>query len=86
MSRRTPTADEARTVPGQAQPVGAALLQERAHRLPLPAEPFDLVEVSWPRVNRLGCVVVKTNAYSAPLKAGTPVEVLLGAATVAIWH
>jgi transposase len=79
-------ADEARTVHGQPQTVGAALLHERAHLLPLAAEPFDLAEVSWPRVSRLGCVVVKTNAYSVPVKAGTTVELRLGAAQVAIWH
>lgn len=79
-------ADEARTVTGRAQTVGAALQVERPHLLPLADEPFDLAEVSWPLVNRLGCVVVKTNAYSVPVKAGTRVQVRLTAATVAIWH
>jgi hypothetical protein len=37
-------------------------------------------------VNSLGCVKVKTNAYSVPVKAGTPVQVQLRAASVEIWH
>jgi transposase len=78
--------DEQRTVAGREQPVGAALLVERAHLLPLAAEGFDLTEVSFPHVNSLGCVKVKTNAYSVPVKAGTPVQVRLGAAHVEIWH
>jgi hypothetical protein len=78
--------DEQRTVAGREQPVGAALLVERAHLLPLAAEGFDLAEVSFPHVNSLGCVKVKTNAYSVPVKAGTPVQVRLGAAHVEIWH
>jgi hypothetical protein len=79
-------ADEARTVAGRAQPVGAAMLIERGQLLPLAEERFDLVEVSFPVVNSLGCVKVKTNAYSAPLKAGTTVEVKLTASAVEIWH
>jgi transposase len=79
-------ADELRTVAGREQPVGTALLLEREHLLPLAGEGFDLAEVSFPMVNSLSCVKVKTNAYSAPLKAGTTVQVKLGAASVEIWH
>src|SRR5262249_14574429 len=79
-------ADEARRVDGEEPSVGAAMLVEREHLLPLASEPFDLSEVSFPTVNRVGCVKVKTNAYSAPVKAGTTVAVKLSAATVAIWH
>ncbi|HVB27349.1 MAG TPA: IS21 family transposase, partial [Mycobacteriales bacterium] len=79
-------ADEARTLAGRSQTVGAALLTERAYLLPLAEEGFDLVEVSFPTVNSVGCVKVKTNAYSVPLRAGTSVEVKLSADTVAIWH
>jgi transposase len=77
-------ADEQRTIAGRAQPVGAALLIERGYLLPLAAEGFDLAEISFPQVNSLGCVKVKTNAYSVPLKAGTPVQVQSGAAHVEI--
>lgn len=79
-------ADEARTVAGREMTVGAGLLIERAHLLPLAVEGFDLVEVSFPIVTSLGCVKVKTNAYSVPVKAGTTVEVRLAAAAIEVWH
>jgi len=79
-------ADEARTVAGREQSVGAAMLIERTHLLPPAAEGFDLVEVSFPVVTSLGSVKVKTNAYSVPVKAGTTVEARLSAAGVEIWH
>nr|MBA2792524.1 IS21 family transposase [Thermoleophilaceae bacterium] len=79
-------ADEARTVAGREQSVGTVLLIERTHLLPLAEEGFDLVEVSFPVVTSLGCVKVKTNAYSAPVKAGRTVEARLSAARVEIWH
>jgi hypothetical protein len=79
-------ADEARTVDGREQTVGAAMAAERAHLLPLAAEPFDLAEVSFPTVNRLGCVRVQTNAYSVPLPAGTAVQARLTADALEAWH
>jgi hypothetical protein len=79
-------ADEARTVAEREATVGAGMLSERAHLLPLAAEGFDLVEVSFPVVTSLSCVKVKTNAYSVPVKAGATVEVKLAAATVEVWH
>src|SRR5918992_3100656 len=78
--------DEARTVAGREQSVGTAMLIERAHLLPLAEEGFDLVEVSFPVVTSLGCVKVKTNAYSVPVKAGRTVEARLSAASVEIWY
>jgi hypothetical protein len=79
-------ADEGRILSGRTQSVGAALRIERAHLLPLADEGFVLDEVSFPTVNSVGCVKVKTNAYSVPLRVGTTVEVKLSATTVAIWH
>lgn len=79
-------ADEARTLAGRSQSVGAALLVERAHLLPLAGEDFDLAETSFPTVNTLGCVKVRTNSYSAPLPAGTAVQVKLRPGVVEIWH
>ena len=38
-------------------------------------EDCDLVEISFPTVNSLGCVKVKTNACSVPVRAGTTVEI-----------
>lgn len=78
--------DEGRVLAGREQHVGAALLIERDHLLPLAEAGCDLVEVSFPTVNSLGCVKVKTNAYSVPARAGSTVEVKLSATAVAIWQ
>ena len=43
-------------------------------------------EASFPTVNTLGCVKVRTNAYSCPVRAGTTVQAKLSAATVEVWH
>jgi hypothetical protein len=79
-------ADEARTVDGRERTVGAAMAVERAQLLALAAESFDLAEVSFPTVNRLGCVRVQANAYSVPLPAGTAVQVRLAADALEVWH
>src|SRR5215210_6586628 len=73
---------EGRILHGRQQTVGADLLVERAQLLPLAEAGCDLVEVSFPMVNSLGCVKVKTNAYSVPARAGATVEVQLSATTV----
>jgi transposase len=78
--------DEARTITGRTQTVGAALHVERDHLLPLPAEGVDLAEVSFARVDGSGCVRARTNAYSVPLSPGTTVQVKVLAATVELWH
>ena len=78
--------DEGRMVTGHEQTVGAGMLLERAHLLPLAEEAFDLVEVSFPTVNTLGCVKVRTNAYSCPVRAGTVVQARLSATAVEVWH
>lgn len=78
--------DEARTISGRTQSVGVVMAIERDHLLPLAAEDFDLAEVSFPTVNGLGCVKVRTNAYSAPLEVGTSVEAKLTPTTLEIWH
>ena len=77
--------DEGRILAGREQPVGVALLVEREHLLPLPPEPFDLAEIDFATVNTLGCVRVRTNAYSVPLPAGTKVEVRVLPASVEVW-
>ena len=63
--------DENRMVAGRTESVGALLLIEKEHLLPLPAEDFDLAEVSFPRVDQAGCAKVRTNFYSVPLKPGS---------------
>lgn len=78
--------DEARVIAGRNQTVGSAMLIERAYLLPLAAEDFDIVEVSFPTVNSLGCIKVKTNAYSTPVAAGVTVEAKITPTTVEVWH
>jgi transposase len=66
--------DESRMISGRQESVGALLLTEKEHLLPLPAEDFELAEVSFPKVDQAGCAKVLTNFYSVPLKAGSVVE------------
>jgi hypothetical protein len=54
--------------------------------LPLPAEGFDLAEVSFPRVDGSGCVRVRTNFYSVPVRAGKAVEAKIYPAHVELWQ
>ena len=69
--------DERRQIAGHRQPVGAAMIAERAHLLPLAEHGFELAELCFPRVDGLGCVRVRTNLYSVPAKPGRTVEVRL---------
>lgn len=78
--------DEARHIDGRAQTVGEALAIERQHLLPMAREGFDLVEVSFGKVNGLGCVKARTNAYSTPLAPGTKAQIRLTATTVEVWY
>jgi hypothetical protein len=66
--------------------VGAALLIEREHLLPLASEDFDLTETCFPTVNDLGCVKVRTNAYSVPVPAGTTIQAKVTPTTIELWH
>ena len=78
--------DEARVLHGRTQPVGAAIAVERDHLLPRAAEGFDLAEVVFPLVDKQGCVAVKTNLYSVPIKAGSRVEARVHPSHVEVWH
>ena len=78
--------DEQRWIAGRDQSIGAALLVEREHLLPLAEEGLDLAQTSFPEVNGMGCVKVLTNAYSVPLKAGTQVQAKVYASNVELWH
>jgi transposase len=79
-------ADQHRTIAGRAQPIGALMELERPHLLPLATEGFDLAEVSFPTVDGLGCVRVRTNFYSVPVRAGTQVEARVYPTQVEVWH
>jgi hypothetical protein len=78
--------DQLRQIDGAEQRVGAALLTEQTHLLPLATEPFDLIERNWVTVDGLGCVRVRTNQYSVPLAPGTKVEARILASHVELWQ
>ena len=78
--------DETRVLAGREQSVGVAILIEREHLLPLVPEDFDLAEVCFPTVNPSGCVKVRTNAYSVPIRAGVTVLAKVTPSTVELWH
>lgn len=69
--------DERRLIAGHSQPVGTLMIEERGHLLPLAEQGFELAELSFPRVDGLGCVRVRTNLYSVPALPGKTVEVRL---------
>ena len=66
--------DEGRILAGRTESIGTLLLTEKEHLRPLPAEDFDLAEVSFPHVDQAGCAKVRTNFYSVPLKPGSVIE------------
>ena len=78
--------DEARILDGRSEPVGAAMVVERDHLTARNPEGFDLAEVTFPLVDKQGCVLVKTNAYSVPLGAGIRVEARVYPLHVELWH
>jgi transposase len=78
--------DEQRRIAGQPHTVGEALRIEHEHLLPLLAEGFELAEISFPLVDGKGCVKVRTNCYSTPLKPGTRTQVKLLPVYVEVWQ
>ena len=48
------------------------MAEERDHLLALPVEGFDLAEISFPIVDGGGCVRIRTNTYSTPVRARDP--------------
>src|SRR6202011_267162 len=79
-------ADEARALDGRTQSVGAALAEERGHLLDRATEGFDLAEVAFPLVDKHGCITVKTNFYSVPVRPGARVEARIHPLHVEVWH
>lgn len=79
-------ADEARSIAGHEATVGARMLMERDHLLPMAEEPFDLAEISFPTVDSSGCVRVRTNAYSVRMKAGQTVQARIYSNVIELWH
>jgi hypothetical protein len=79
-------ADQQRRIIGKPQVVGEAMQVEREHLLPMVEEGFELAETSFPRVDSKGCVKVRTNCYSTPLRPGTCPQVKLLPAYVEVWQ
>ena len=72
--------------PGRAHgAVGAAMVAERDHLLGRVPEGFDLADV-FPLVDKQGCAMVKTNAYSVPVRAGSRVEARAYPLHIELWH
>ena len=78
--------DQERRIGERRQSVGALLWEEKSHLLPLADEGFDLSEVSFATVDGQGCVKVRTNRYSTPLRVGSRVQVKVRAGQVEIWQ
>lgn len=78
--------DEGRILEGRERTIGAQILLERDHLLPLAAEDFDLAETAFPKVSELGWVKVRTNAYSVPVAAGKSVQAKILPSTIELWH
>lgn len=77
--------DERRLIGEREESVGRGMAIEREYLLPLPEEAFELAEVSYPVVDKKGCVKVKSNWYSAPLPAGRRPEVRVLPASIEVW-
>lgn len=77
---------EHRRIAGKPLEVGAAMALEREHLLARPEEGFYLAEVSFPVVDGKGCVKVRTNCYSTPLRPGRQVRVRLLPSDVEVWE
>jgi transposase len=78
--------DQQRILSSRTDAVGTAMLHELPHLLSLSTEPFDLTEKSFPTVDGLRCVRVRTNRYSIPLPPGTVIEARLQADYIELWH
>ena len=78
--------EQNRLISGRSQTIGAAMLAEREHLLPLVREGFDLAALHFPGVNQSGCAKVLTNFYSTPLPVGTSVQAKVYSDYVEIWH
>jgi transposase len=68
-------ADLSRFIGGRRLSVREALALEQPHLRPLPAEDFELAEEQFCRVDGKGCVLVRTNWYSTPLRPGQQAQV-----------
>ena len=78
--------DAQRKIGERTESTGVLMVREREHLLSLAKEGFDLAEVSFPEVDSGGCVMVRTNRYSTPVRPGMEVQAKLYPAYVEVWH
>lgn len=62
--------DGQRLIGGRTESTGTLMVRERDFLRPLPQQGMDLTEVSFPTVASAGCVTLRTNRYSTPLRPG----------------
>jgi transposase len=77
--------DEQRVIGSRTETTGTLMLRERDFLRPLPKQGMDLAEVSFPTVDSGGCVTVRTNRYSTPLRPGMAANVKVLPAYIEIW-
>lgn len=77
-------ADFKRVIDQRPHNVGEMFARESPLLSPLPGEDFDLAEEGFHRVNGKGCVTVRGNSYSAPLRPGVQTRVRVLPSTVEI--
>jgi hypothetical protein len=78
--------DRQRIIGERPQSVGALMLVEQSYLRSLPAEMFEISELSFPIVDSKGCVKVRNNWYSVGLRAGLKVKVNIFPAYLEIWY
>jgi transposase len=78
--------DEQRMIGERKQSVGQGMIIEREYLQALPEEKFSLAEINYPVVDGKGCVRVRTNFYSTPLRAGSRPEVKILPAYIEVWN
>jgi len=78
--------EQSRVIAGRGQSIGAGMIAEREHLLPMAEEGFDLASFHFPEINASGCAKALTNFYSAPLPVGTSVHVKVYSAYVEVWY
>lgn len=77
--------DRSRRIDGHHLTVEAGLIFEKAALRHLPEEGFELADELFPMVDAKGCVRVKTNLYSTPLKPGVRARVRVLPTAIEIW-
>jgi len=77
--------DAQRRIGERSETSGALMIRERDFLRALPKQGVDLTEVSFPTVDSGGCVMVRTNRYSTPLRPGMSAQAKLYPAYIEIW-